>query len=139
MLGMENTKEKLVPLFQSAKVHPFLFEALLNDETQQFISQHRKALKQYLDTKKTILDKIFMTAFCDCKVFNCHFFSKKPERSEWSYSNLLIHYLRTQLEVMPTYWSLLNSQPCKSPDQDLCEVEKIKAAQKKFDDYSSDE
>ncbi|KAJ1499773.1 hypothetical protein HMI55_004222 [Coelomomyces lativittatus] len=129
---MEKTKETLVPLFQSAKVQPFLFEALLNDETQQFISQHRKALKQYLDTKKTILDKIFITKGCFCDELRCWFTTENPDFKKWSYTDILIHNLKKQMQTHPTYWSFFDLQSCQSPDDDLCEVEKMKAAQRHF-------
>ncbi|KAJ1512162.1 hypothetical protein HMI54_005793 [Coelomomyces lativittatus] len=132
VLGMEKTKETLVPLFQSAKVQPFLFEALLNDETQQFISQHRKALKQYLDTKKTILDKIFITKGCFCDELRCWFTTENPDFKKWSYTDILIHNLKKQMQTHPTYWSFFDLQSCQSPDDDLCEVEKMKAAQRHF-------
>ncbi|KAJ1499391.1 hypothetical protein HMI55_004428 [Coelomomyces lativittatus] len=132
ILGMKKTKETLIPLFQSAEVHPFLFHALLNDKTQQFISEHRKEFQQYLDTKKALIDRILTSTSCDCDRARCTFKNRDSARYTWPYTDRLISYLKKTMDTEPTYWSLVKSQPCQSPFQTLCEVEQIKSAQKNY-------
>ncbi|KAJ1497406.1 hypothetical protein HMI54_013178 [Coelomomyces lativittatus] len=130
ILGMEKTKETLIPLFQTEKVHPLLFGALLNDKTQKFISQHRKELKQYLDTKKALIDRILASTTCDCGISRCTFKYESPQRYTWPYTDRLISSLRKTMNTEPTYWSLVKDQPCEAFFLTLCEVEQMKAAQK---------
>ncbi|KAJ1501057.1 hypothetical protein HMI56_003457 [Coelomomyces lativittatus] len=128
--AIKKTNQTLIDIFQTFEVHPFLFGSIMNEKTHLLIIEHRGELETYLKGQQSKIHQILVSDLCTCTMQTCTFSQENPQLKELSYTDLLIQHVTKTLKAKPTYWSKVGMQRCDTPNHILCELQKIKAAQR---------